>query len=288
MSVLSPSRCIALALTVALSTTACAQGPSSEKTEKEAAVTENPAESRTVDGYTYTTKPVEARIGPHRFAFPANYYDDQIGPAIGGGVGLTLMWPELDAAPPGTRSTRSMSDHHRAISMSIDHVGAVPIGSLLQRRTSTESKTEDGSIERQDPRNRLDRRKPAPEQFGLTPYVIDEDRMAAYSKDHLDQRGRPPVRNPRYEDDWYIARSSGDTLSTFIKCDQPQNGRQGLEIKGAALVSDGADRVASCSHYFVDQADSLSVTLFYPSVLLKDWKSIEDVARNVLARYKVR
>lgn len=288
MSVLSPSRCIALALAVALNTTACAQGPSSEKTEKEAAMTENPAENRTVDGYTYTTKPVEARIGPHRFAFPANYYDDQIGPAIGGGVGLTLMWPKLDAAPPGTRSTRSMSDHHRAISMSIDHVDAVPIGSLLQRRTSTESKTEDGSIERQDPRNRLDMRRPAPEQFGLTPYVIDEDRMAAYSKAYSDQRGRPPVRNPRYEDDWYIARSSGDTLSTFIKCDQPRNGSQGLEIKDGALVSDGADMVASCSHYFVNQADSLSVTLFYPRVLLKDWKSIEDAARNVLARYKVR
>jgi len=288
MSSLARIRCLALALAAALYTTACVQGSSSDRTEAEAVLTENPAERRTVDGYTYTTTPVEAKIGPHRFAFPANYYDDQIGPAIGGGVGLTLMWPELDAAPPGTRSTRSMSDHHRAISMSIDHVGAVPIGSLLQRRTSTESKTENGSIERQDPRNRLDMRRPAPERFGLTPYVIDEDRMAAYSKTYSDQRGKPPVRNPRYEDDWYIARSSGDTLSTFIKCDQPQNGRQGLEIKGAALVSDGADRVASCSHYFVDQADSLSVTLVYPSVLLKDWRSIEDAARTVLARYRIR
>jgi len=251
-------------------------------------MTENTAESRTVDGYTYTTKPVEARIGPHRFAFPANYYDDQIGPAIGGGVGLTLMWPGLDAAPPGTRSTRSMSDHHRAISMSVDYVDAVPIGILLQRKTSTESKTEDGSIERQDPRYRLDMRRPAPEQFGLTPYVIDEDLMVAYSKAYSDRRGRPPARNPRYEDDWYIARSSSDTLSTFIKCDQPQNGSQGLQIKDGALVSDGTHVVASCSHYFVDQADSLSVTLFYPSVLLKDWRSIEDAARNVLARYKVR
>ncbi|PKH73118.1 hypothetical protein CXF96_12940 [Stenotrophomonas sp. Betaine-02u-21] len=287
MSFLSPSRCLALALVAALSTTACAQRPSFDTAEKDAVLTEDPAESRNVDGYTYTTKPVAAKIGPHRFAFPANYYDDQIGPAIGGGVGLTLMWPDLDAAPPGTRSTRSMSDHHRAISMSIDHVDAVPIGNLLQRITSTESKTEDGSIERQDPRNRLDMRRPSPEQFGLTPYVIDEERMAAYSKNYLDQRGSPPVRNVRTEDDWYIARSSDDTLSTFIKCDQPHNGRQGLEIKGAALVSDGADIVASCSHYLVDQADSLSVTLFYPSVLLKDWKSIEDAALNVLSRYKV-
>lgn len=288
MSLLAPGRCLALALAAALYTTACVQGPSFDRTEVEAVLTENPAESRTMDGYTYTTTPVEAKIGPHRFAFPANYYDDQIGPAIGGGVGLTLMWPELDAAPPGTRSTRSMSDHHRAISMSIDYVDAVPIGSLLQRRTSTESKTEDGSIERQDPRNRLDMRRPAPEQFGLTPYAIDEDRMAGYSKTYSDQRGRPPVRNPRFEDDWYIARSDGDTVSTFIKCDQPQDGRLGLEIKGASLVSDGADRVASCSHYFVDQADSLSLTLFYPRVLLKDWKSIEDAARDMLARYRIR
>lgn len=251
-------------------------------------MTENTAESRTVDGYTYTTKPVEARIGPHRFAFPANYYDDQIGPAIGGGVGLTLMWPELVAAPPGTRSTRSMSDHHRAISMSIDYIDAVPIGDLLQRRTSTESKTEDGSIERQDPRYRLDMRKAAAERFGLTQYVIDEDRMVTYSAAYLDQRGSAPARNARYEEDWYIARSSGDTLSTFIKCDQPHNGKQGLEIKDGALFSDGSDRVASCSHYFVDQTDSVSVTLTYPNVLLKDWKSIEDAARSVLARYKVR
>lgn len=287
MSVLSPGHCIALALAAALNT-ACAQGPSSGETEREGAVAGNSAESRTVDGYTFTAKPVEASIGPHRFAFPANYYDDQIGPAIGGGVGLTLMWPELIAAPPGTRSTRSMSDHHRAISMSIDYIDAVPIGDLLQRRTSTESKTEDGSIERQDPRYRLDMRKAAAEQFGLTPYVIDEDRMAAYSKAYSDQRGRPPARNPRYEDDWYIARSGSDTLSTFIRCDQAQNGSQGLQIKEDTLVSDGTNMVASCSHYFVDQTDSLSVTLFYPSVLLRDWRSIEDAARNVLARYKVR
>lgn len=287
MSALSPGQCVALALAAALST-ACAQGPSSDNAAKEASLTGNPEESRIVDGYTYTTTPVEAKIGPHRFAFPANYYDDQIGPAIGGGVGLTLMWPELDAAPPGTRSTRSMSDHHRAVSMSVDYVDAVPIGDLLQRMTSTESRTEDGSTERQDPRDRLDMRKPAPEHFGLTPYVVDEDRMVTYSKEYQEQRGSAPLRSARYEGDWYIARSSGDTLSTFIKCDQPQNGSQGLEIKGDALVSDGADIVTSCSHYLVDQADSLSVTLFYPSVVLRDWKTIEDAARNVLARYKVR
>lgn len=151
MCVMPPSRCLALAMTAALSATACAKAPTTGKGENEAAISENTAESRTLDGYTYTTKPVEARIGPHRFAFPANYYDDQIGPAIGGGVGLTLMWPSLQAAPPGTRPTRSMADHYRAISVSIDYVRKVPISGLLQRMASNEATTEDGAIERTDP-----------------------------------------------------------------------------------------------------------------------------------------
>ncbi|WP_206020919.1 hypothetical protein, partial [Pseudomonas viridiflava] len=92
--------------------------PPKEKENKEPAMSEDTSQSRTVDGYTYTTASVVAQLGPHRYAFPANFYDDQIGPAIGGGVGLTLMWPELKAAAPGTRGTRSMADHHRAMSMS--------------------------------------------------------------------------------------------------------------------------------------------------------------------------
>jgi len=287
MSVLSPSRCIALALAAALNT-ACAQGPSSDKAEKEAAMTENPAESRTIDGYTYTTQPVVAEFGPHRFAFPANYYDDQIGPAIGGGVGLTLMWPSLQAAPPGTRPTRSMADHYRAISISIDYVDKVPISGLLQRMASTEATTEDGAIERTDPRRRLDLRTPGTPQFGLIPYAIDETRMEAYAQAYSKQRGEAPARNPRTEKDWYVARSGNDELTTFIRCDQPLNGLNGLVIEGELLVPDDAPEVASCTHNVVDIPDSLSMSIRYPRVVLKDWKAIEDAARATLDRYRIR
>jgi len=277
-----------LALAVALNTTACAQGPSSEKTEKEASTAENPEESRNVDGYTYTTKPVEAKIGPHRFAFPANYYDDQIGPAIGGGVGLTLMWPSLQAAPPGTRPTRSMADHYRAISVSIDYVDKVPVSGLLQRMASTEATTEEGAIERTDLRRRLDLRTPGTPQFGLIPYAIDETRMEAYAQAYSKQRGEAPARNPRTEKDWYVARSGDDELTTFIRCDQPLNGLNGLVIEGELLVPDDAPEVASCTHNVVDTSDSLSMTIRYPRVLLKDWKAIEDAARATLSRYRIR
>lgn len=287
MSVLSPSRCIALALAAALNT-ACAQGPSSDKAEREAAMTENPAESRTLDGYTYTTKPVVAEFGPHRFAFPANYYDDQIGPAIGGGVGLTLMWPGLQAAPPGTRPTRSMADHYRAISVSIDYVDKVPISKLLQRMASTEATTEEGAIERTDPRRRLDLRSPGTPQFGLVPYAIDEKRMEAYAQAYSKKRGEAPARNPRTEKEWYVARSKDDELTTFIRCDQPLDGLNGLVIEGELLVPDAAPMVASCTHDLVDIPDSLSMTIRYPRVLLKDWKAIEDAARATLGRYRIR
>ena len=288
MNVNTSSRCLALAMAAALSTTACAKAPATEKGEKEAAMSENTAESLTLDGYTYATLPVEARIGPHRFAFPANYYDDQIGPAIGGGVGLTLMWPSLQAAPPGTRPTRSMSDHYRAISVSIDYVDKVPVSGLLQRMASTEATTEEGAIERTDPRRRLDLRAPGTPQFGLVPYAIDETRMGAYAQAYSKQRGEAPVRNPRTEKEWYVARSGDDELTTFIRCDQPLNGLNGLVIEGELLVPDGAPQVASCTHDVVDIPDSLSMTIRYPRVLLKDWRAIEDAVRVVLVRYRVR
>lgn len=288
MCVMPPSRCLALAMTAALSATACAKAPTTGKGEKEAAISENTAESRTLDGYTYTTKPVEARIGPHRFAFPANYYDDQIGPAIGGGVGLTLMWPRLQAAPPGTRPTRSMADHYRAISVSIDYVRKVPISGLLQRMASNEATTEDGAIERTDPRRRLDLRTPGTPQFGLIPYAIDETRMEAYAQAYSKQRGEAPARNPRTEKDWYVARSGDDELTTFIRCDQPLNGLNGLVIEGELLVPDDAPEVASCTHNVVDAPDRLSMTIRYPRVVLKDWKAIEDAVRAMMARYRLR
>lgn len=77
-------------------------------------------------------------------------------------------------------------------------------------------------------------------------------------------------------------------ITTFIRCDQPLDGLSGLVIEGELLVPDEAPEVASCTHNVVDIPDSLSMTIRYPRVLLKDWKAIEDAARATLGRYEIR
>ncbi len=246
------------------------------------------AEPSAVDGYTYDDAPVVAALGPYRYAFPANLYDDQIGPAIGGGVGLTLMWPELRAAPPGARANRSMADHYRAISVAVDHIDAVPIEDLLTRKTSTEAVTEPDSVERNDPRERLDLRVALPEQYGLTPYAIDKSRMEDYAVVYSQKYGHPPNRNPRFEDDWYVARDAEGRLASVIKCDQIVDGRQGLVIRDGVLVPDGLVPMAGCNHFIVDEIGRLSLFISYPRALLKDWKSIEGAVRDVIATHRIK
>ena len=286
MSEMSSGRRLTVALAVALGASACAKAPATETVHGEPALSEDTSQSRTVDGYTYTTAPVEAQLGPHRYAFPANLYDDQIGPAVGGGVGLTLMWPELKAAPPGTRASRTMADHHRALSMSVDYIDGVPISDLLGRLTSTEATSEEGSVYRQDPRRRLDMRKPGAEQFGLTPYPVDEARLEEFAKVFEKRTGAPLKRSSTVESDWYVARSPDGALTSFIKCDKLQEGRDGLSLQGDQLAIDETVLVSGCTHHFVDAGSDLSVTLSYPRVFLKDWKSIEDASRSVLSEYK--
>lgn len=84
MSVMSSGRCVTVVLAVALGASGCVKIPPTEQGEKNAATSEDFSQRRTIDGYTYTTAPVVAKLGPHRYAFPANLYDDQIGPSIGG------------------------------------------------------------------------------------------------------------------------------------------------------------------------------------------------------------
>ena len=287
MKIITSARYLTLGICIALSAAACAQAPPTEKREQEAVMSEDPSKSRTIDGYTYTTAPVVAQLGPPRYAFPANLYDDQIGPAVGGGVGLTLMWPDLRAAPPGTRSSRTMADHHRAITIAVDHIDGVPIAELMDRRTSTDASSEEGSVFRKDPRERLDMRKPGTEQFGLTTYAIDESHMAAFGDAYEQETGLPATRNPSFEDDWYIARSADGAIASFIKCDKITNGHDGLRLEGERPIADHRTVISGCTHYFVDLDDSLSLHLTYPRILLKDWKAMESATRAALAKYKV-
>lgn len=129
---------------------------------------------RTINGHTYSDAPVDVKLGPNTFRIPANYLDSQIAPWPGEGVTLVIEWPDMTPTPPGARANPRTNDFRKEISVSIDYVDRVPIDTLLARRSSNEAITEADSVERKDPRSRLDLRVSKDKTLGLIPYAIDE------------------------------------------------------------------------------------------------------------------
>lgn len=283
MHVMSPSRCLTLALAVAVSAGACARPPSNEH-ERNPAMSGATQTGRTINGHTYTDAPVDVKLGPNTFRIPANYLDSQIAPWPGEGVTLVIEWPDMKPTAPGARANPRTNDFRKEIAIRINYVDRIPVETLLSRLSSNEAITEEGSVEREDPRDRLDQRVAKPQTLGLTPYAIDEAKMVVYAKKYEARYGKPPVRNPAYERDWYIARQGDGRISSFIKCDGEEFRRDGVRLEGREVISEPGEVAAGCVHYFVDIDNKLSVSLDYKRVFLKDWKRMEEAVRDVIAR----
>ncbi len=243
---------------------------------------------RTINGHTYSDAPVDVKMGPNTFGIPANYLDSQIAPWPGEGVTLVIEWPDMTPTPPGARANPRTNDFRKEISVSIDYVDRIPIDTLLARRSSNEAITEANSVERKDPRSRLELRVSKEETLGLTPYAIDEVKMKDYSNEYEARYGKLPVRNLAYEDDWYVARDANGNLTTVIKCDSTKFRKDGVKLEGNEVIHEKGAVAASCFHYFADIENKLSITLNYKRAFLKDWKRMEDAVRDVLTRTKVK
>ncbi|WP_426787789.1 hypothetical protein [Xanthomonas campestris] len=287
MHMMSSGRCLALALAVAVTGSACARTPSPEQ-KRTSPMSGTVTTGRTINGHTYSDAPVDVKLGPNTFRIPANYLDSQIAPWPGEGVTLVIEWPDMTPTPPGARANPRTNDFRKEISVRINYIDRAPIETSLERHSSNDAITEANSVERQDPRQRLDLRLAQQDTLGLTPYAIDEAKMLAYSKEYEERYGKPPIRNPAYEDDWYVARDSSGGLITFIKCDSTKFRGDGVRLEGAEVVHEKGAVAASCVHYFSDIENKLSITLNYKRAFLKDWKRMEDAVKTVLARTKVR
>ncbi|WP_032952091.1 hypothetical protein [Stenotrophomonas indicatrix] len=283
MHPMSSGRCLALAIAVAVSASACARPPSTEH-ERNPAMPGATQTGRTLNGHTYTDAPVDVKLGPNTFRIPANYLDSQIAPWPGEGVSLVIEWPDMMPTLPGARANPRTNDFRKEISVRINYVDRVPIEGLMERYASNEALTEVDSVERGDPRDRLDLRIPQPETMGLTPYAIDEAAMKEFAKRYEARYGKAPVRNPAYERDWYVARQADGRISTFIKCDAEGFRQDGVRLEGDQVISVQGEVAAGCVHYFVDGDNKLSVTLDYKRAFLKDWKRMEDAIRDVITR----
>ncbi|CAD7378710.1 Smlt3025 familytype IV secretion system inhibitor [Xanthomonas arboricola] len=287
MHMMSSGRCLALALAVAVTGSACARTPSPEQ-KRTSPMPDNVTTGRTINGHTYSDAPVDVKLGPNTFRIPANYLDSQIAPWPGEGATLVIEWPGMTPTPPGARANPRTNDFRKEISVSIDYIDRAPIETSLERLSSNEAITEDGSVERRDPRDRLDLRIAQTETMGLMLYTIDEAKMAGFSKEYEARYGKPPTRNPGYEDDWYAARGPKGNLTTFIKCDSKKFRGDGVRLEGDQVINEDGAVSAGCFHYFSDIENKLSIRLTYKRAFLKDWKRMEDAVRDVLARTKVQ
>ncbi|MGV8959587.1 MAG: hypothetical protein ACOH1V_04290 [Stenotrophomonas sp.] len=287
MRVMSSGRCLTVALAVALSASVCARTPPTEQ-KGTSDMSEAVETGRTINGHTSTDAPVEVKLGPNTFRIPANYLDSQIAPWPGNGVTLVIEWPDMKPTASGARANPRTNDFRKEIAVSIDYIDTAPMETSLERLSSNEGVTEEGSVERGNPKDRLDLRVAQPETMGLTPYAIDEAKMTAYSSAYQARYGKPHTRNPGYEDDWYVARSPNGSLNTFIKCDSTRFREDGVRLEGDQVIHKQGAVAAGCIHYFTNMENKLSITLDYKRAFLRDWKRMEDAVRDLLARSKAK
>lgn len=218
----------------------------------------------------YNELPVEARLGPHRFLIPANYFRDQIGPDFQGNFGLLVQWPDLQPLPPGKRSGQDMDSFDRQITITPRYVDRVPIEDLLERMAMPVA--EPGTVEHDDPRTRLDLMVEQPGRHGITPYLVDVVKLEAYASRYRTEIGIATTTTPETYKDWFVRRNQAGGLSTLILCDP--------------VFDAGDHRRPQCTHEFTIPQLKVAVSLDYPREYLSDWERIEARARGLLKQYQ--
>ncbi|RMH87897.1 hypothetical protein EBB59_12210 [Lysobacter pythonis] len=238
----------------------------------------------TVGDYTYTNAPKLARLGPHRFMIPANYFTDQIGPDFQGGMLMELVWPKLEAAPPGRIREMNRSEQNHLIQANFDYIDRRP---LQEAMDSMIKRSGDDPIQRQDPTDNISHRTRGEDVLGLERWYVSEADKARYLKLIEGQRDRYawPV-DPLSIEDWFVRRDTQGHVLTFIRC-PPRARPDGLIIQGARLVKDGNPRVPQCSHTFSMPEYGAAVDMHYPRVLMRDWARIEARYRELMAKFHI-
>lgn len=250
-----------VAMVAVLAATACTRAPFKGKDEDLGPILKGHTRPRTVEGRTYTAEPVEASVGPYRFAFPANLYYNQIAPFADGAVVLTVMWPDFDAPPPGDYPFRTPEDGYRQVSVEFRYVGQARTAEYLAQHIGS------GSAQSLAERVAL-----AP-RLGLTQYAVDRSRVTAEMR--------------QVEPDWYVARAGDGQMRTFISCDPSEYLPDGLLMERRMLVRSNGDRVAMCRHSWVDVERGIAVEMHYARVMRVDWQRLEKAVRGVMGRYQM-
>lgn len=224
-----------------------------------------------------------ARIGPHRYRFPANAYADQRGPYPDGSVALIFLWPSLEPAAPGRLPTRGEPDYDARVRIGVVATGADGAEAALARLVSPDPSE---PAQRDDPARNLDLRLRGEAVHGLTPYGVDREAAVDYLR-RQSGTDAPDAFEDLTFGDWYLALS-GDRLTTVVVCDDRRLG-DGLQVTDGRLrrMAD-ADGIATCAHHFAIADGELLVSVDYPRAVLHDWRRVEDAVRGFFDRHRIR
>lgn len=220
----------------------------------------------------YNALPVEARLGPHRFRIPANYFRDQIGPDFQGGWNLLVQWPDLEPLAPGKRSGQSFETFAKQVNISPNYIDRVPIETLLEAYANLDEVGNRAG--RQDPSDRLDLMLAQPESDGLTPYIVDQKALDAYADAEAARLGMSRRKTGRgsYKD-WFVRRDADGKLLTLIRCDhEPEPGDESNP---------------GCDHDFVIPELKAAVNISYRREYLPGWERMENKARDLIEQFRV-
>lgn len=233
----------------------------------------------------------EVNLGGFVYRWPVSQLDGPDGPPPRGPLELTLlapsMTPRMEASRPQTGfGVQAMLQD---VPVTIESPEGITVNAMLERKLVNDDRSVVGSLERRDPRERLELRVQQPEQWGLSASTIDEQLMDAYARDYLTRYGKALPRSPAFESDWYTARAPDGRIGTFISCDGPHTALplSGGQAAGDTAPSD-ATQLASCIHYFIDPGRKLFIQMSYQRSWLKDWKHMEDGVRAMIGRHEVR
>lgn len=208
-----------------------------------------------------------------------------------GSLELNLTAPFMTArgAAPRRSDQDDVSAMLAQVPVSIQALDRQSVDETMQRKLVNDDRSVVGSLERRDPRERLELRSATTQTSGLTEYVVDEARMRSFTDDYSVRYGKKLLRNQAYEPDWYVARAGDGRVTSFISCDQPNQMRPSLssDARTTAAALDPAE-LAGCIHYFGDATRQVFIQMSYQRVWLKDWKTMEDGVRRILADTEIQ
>ena len=284
ISMLPASRIFMISVVIALLAACAADAVPPRNRPRMTAMNEPLIVGPTDGNFTYTNEPQLTKLGPHRFMIPANYFTDQIGPDFQGGAILELVWPKLEAAPPGwTRITNALQQAH-LVRANLDYIDKRPLQNAMDSSLRTGS---EDPILRQDPTDNIDYRTRREDVLGLERWVVSEEDKTRYLKLTEGQRDRYGLpADPWDFEDWYLRRDSHGHVLTHIEC-APATQPDGLIIVNDSLIREDTTRVALCSHAFSVPKYGVSLNVTYPRVVMHEWEHIEARYRAVMDRYYI-